>query len=89
LPNSRLLIHQPTGGFQGQSTDIEIHARETLAIRAQLEQLYARHTGRDVETIHTDMERERFMTPEEGRGYGLIDSVIASRNGNGNGNGNG
>ena len=89
LPNSRLLIHQPTGGFQGQSTDIEIHARETLAIRAQLEQLYARHTGRDVETIHADMERDRFMTPEEGRGYGLIDSVIASRNGNGNGNGNG
>ena len=89
LPNSRLLIHQPTGGFQGQSTDIEIHARETLAIRAQLEQLYARHTGRDVETIHADMERDRFMTPEEGRGYGLIDSVIASRNANGNGNGNG
>ena len=89
LPNGRILIHQPTGGFQGQSTDIEIHARETLAIRAQLEQLYARHTGRDVETIHTDMERDRFMTPEEGRGYGLIDSVIASRNGNGNGNDNG
>jgi ATP-dependent Clp protease, protease subunit len=84
LPNSRLLIHQPTGGFQGQSTDIEIHAREALALRAQLEQLYAHHTGRDLEVIHTDMERDRFMTPEEGRSYGLIDSVIASRrNGNG------
>ena len=84
LPNSRLLIHQPTGGFQGQSTDIEIHAREALALRAQLEKLYAHHTGRDLEVIHTDMERDRFMTPEEGRSYGLIDSVIASRrNGNG------
>jgi ATP-dependent Clp protease protease subunit len=79
LPNSRLLIHQPTGGFQGQSSDIEIHARETLAIRGQLERIYAHHTGRDVEAIHADMERDRFMTPEEGRGYGPIDSVIASR----------
>jgi ATP-dependent Clp protease, protease subunit len=85
LPNSRLLIHQPTGGFQGQSTDIEIHAREALALRAQLEKLYAHHTGRDLEAIHADMERDRFMTPEEGRGYGLIDSVIASRSGNANG----
>ena len=79
LPNSRILIHQPTGGFQGQSTDIEIHAREALALRAQLEQLYPHHTGRDLEVVHTDMERDRFMTPEEGRSYGLIDSVIASR----------
>ena len=87
LPNSRILIHQPSSGFQGQSTDIEIHARDTLAIRAQLEALYAKHTGREVEGIHEDMERDRFLTPEEGRGYGLIDSVIVSRNGNGNGNG--
>jgi len=81
LPNSRILIHQPSGGFQGQSSDIEIHARETLAIRGQIDALYARHTGRDVETVHADMERDRFMTPEEARGYGLIDSVLSSRNG--------
>jgi ATP-dependent Clp protease, protease subunit len=81
LPNSRILIHQPSGGFQGQSSDIEIHARETLAIRGQIDALYARHTGRDVETVHDDMERDRFMTPEEARGYGLIDSVLSSRNG--------
>jgi ATP-dependent Clp protease protease subunit len=85
LPNSRILIHQPTGGFQGQSTDIEIHARETLAIRAQLEALYAKHTGREVEGIHEDMERDRFMTPDEAKGYGLIDRVIADRSDNGNG----
>jgi ATP-dependent Clp protease protease subunit len=81
LPNSRILIHQPSGGFQGQSSDIEIHARETLVIRGQIDALYARHTGRDVETVHADMERDRFMTPEEARGYGLIDSVLSSRNG--------
>jgi len=81
LPNSRVLIHQPTGGFQGQSSDIEIHARETLAIRGQIDALYARHTGKDVATVHADMERDRFMTPEEARGYGLIDSVLSSRNG--------
>jgi ATP-dependent Clp protease, protease subunit len=83
LPNSRILIHQPTGGFQGQSSDIEIHAREALAIRDQLDVLYARHTGKDVATVHTDMDRDRFMTPEEARGYGLIDSVLSSRNGGG------
>jgi ATP-dependent Clp protease, protease subunit len=87
LPNSRMLIHQPTGGFQGQTSDVEIHARETLAIRRQLDELYARHTGKDVDRVHADMERDRFMTPEEAHGYGLIDAVIASRNGNGNGGG--
>ena len=81
LPNSRILVHQPTGGFQGQTTDIEIHARETLALRGQLEALYAKHTGRDADALHTDMERDRFMTPDEARGYGLIDAVIARRNG--------
>src|SRR3954462_6486435 len=81
LPNSRILIHQPTGGFQGQSTDIEIHAREALALRDQLEALYATHTGRGADALHTDMERDRFMTPDEARGYGLIDAVIARRNG--------
>src|SRR5919206_3647401 len=61
LPNGRILIHQPTGGFQGQSTDIEIHARETLALRARLDELYALHTGQTLERVHEDMERDRFF----------------------------
>jgi ATP-dependent Clp protease protease subunit len=85
LPNGRILIHQPTGGFQGQSTDIEIHARETLALRARLDELYAQHTGQTLERVHDDMERDRFFTPDEAAGYGLIDRVCAYRNGNGNG----
>ena len=79
LPNGRILIHQPTGGFQGQSTDIEIHARETLALRARLDELYAQHTGQTLERVHDDMERDRFFTPDEAAGYGLIDAVIAQR----------
>ena len=86
LPNSRILIHQPTGGFQGQSTDIEIQARESLFLRARLEEIYAEHTGQAPERLHADMERDRFFTPEEARGYGLIDHITPSRaNGNGNG----
>jgi ATP-dependent Clp protease protease subunit len=81
LPNGRILIHQPTGGFQGQSTDIEIHARETLALRARLDELYAHHTGQSTERVHDDMERDRFFTAEEAKGYGLVDEVISSRNG--------
>ena len=79
LPNSRILIHQPTGGFQGQSTDIEIHARETLALRARLDELYAEHTGQTLERVHDDMERDRFFAPGEAREYGLIDRVIEER----------
>ena len=79
LPNSRILIHQPSGGFQGQSTDIEIHARETLALRRRLDEIYAAHTGQTVEQVHDDMERDRFFTPEEAREYGLIDRVLADR----------
>jgi ATP-dependent Clp protease protease subunit len=79
LPNGRILIHQPTGGFQGQSTDIEIHARETLALRARLDELYAEHTGQSVERVHADMERDRFFTPAEARDYGLIDQVLDGR----------
>jgi ATP-dependent Clp protease protease subunit len=79
LPNGRILIHQPTGGFQGQSTDIEIHARETLALRARLDELYAQHTGQTVQRVHEDMERDRFFTPGEASDYGLIDKVIAER----------
>jgi ATP-dependent Clp protease protease subunit len=81
LPNSRILIHQPSGGFQGQSTDIEIHARETLALRARLDEIYAAHTGQSVEQVHDDMERDRFFTSEQAVEYGLVDAVIASRNG--------
>jgi ATP-dependent Clp protease protease subunit len=79
LPNGRILIHQPTGGFQGQSTDIEIHARETLALRARLDELYAQHTGQSLERVHDDMERDRFFAPEEAKAYGLIDRVIEMR----------
>jgi ATP-dependent Clp protease protease subunit len=79
LPNGRMLIHQPSGGFQGQSTDIEIHARETLALRARLDELYAHHTGRPYGDVHEDMERDRFFTPEEARAYGLIDRVMNGR----------
>ena len=81
LPNSRILIHQPTGGFQGQSTDIEIHARETLALRARLDEIYANHTGQTVEKVHDDMDRDRFFTSEQAVDYGLVDKVISSRNG--------
>jgi ATP-dependent Clp protease protease subunit len=88
LPNSRILIHQPTGGYQGQSTDIAIHAKETLALRRRLEEIYAEHTGKSREQISADLERDRFFTPEEAASYGLIDRVTEMRkNGNGNGNG--
>ena len=76
LPNSRILIHQPSGGFQGQATDIEIHARETLALREQLDEIYAKHTGQTKERVREDMERDRFFTAEQARDYGLIDKVI-------------
>ena len=73
LPNARVLIHQPSSGFQGQSTDIEIHAREVLDLRARTEEIYARHTGQDLERIHDDMERDRFFSAEEAVDYGLVD----------------
>jgi ATP-dependent Clp protease protease subunit len=79
LPNSRILNHQPSGGFQGQSSDIEIHARETLAVRESLEQIYGKHTGRSQAEIHEEMERDRFFTPEQAVEYGLIDKVMTSR----------
>jgi ATP-dependent Clp protease, protease subunit len=77
LPNSRILIHQPSGGFQGQSADIEIHAREILELRAKLDEMYARHTGQTVEQVHNDMERDRYLTAEQAKEYGLIDRVIS------------
>jgi ATP-dependent Clp protease, protease subunit len=83
LPNSRILIHQPSGGFQGQATDIQIHAREALALRERVEEIYAAHTGKPKEEISADLERDRFFTPDEAASYGLIDRVVVDRNGNG------
>ena len=85
LPNSRILLHQPHGGYQGQATDIQIHARESLALRRRMEEIYAEHTGRSLEEVSAALERDRFYTPEEARAYGLVDEVTASRNGNGRG----
>jgi len=76
LPSSRILIHQPSGGFQGQTTDIEIHARAALELRKRVDEIYARHTGRPAEELHRDMERDRFFTPQEAVEYGLVDEVI-------------
>jgi ATP-dependent Clp protease protease subunit len=76
LPNSRILIHQPSAGFEGQSTDIEIHAREILDMRARIDRIYAEHTGRTEEEMHRDMERDRFFKPDEAVEYGLIDRVL-------------
>jgi ATP-dependent Clp protease protease subunit len=79
LPNARTMIHQPMGGAQGQATDIEIHAREILLIRERLNRLMAEHTGQPLETIQRDTERDRFMSAEESRDYGLVDAVVSSR----------
>jgi ATP-dependent Clp protease, protease subunit len=78
LPNSRVLIHQPSAGFEGQSTDIEIHAREIIKTRALIDELYAKHTGQPLEQVHDDMERDRFFKPEEAVEYGIVDRVISS-----------
>jgi ATP-dependent Clp protease, protease subunit len=79
LPNSKIMIHQPSGGAQGQATDIEIHAREILKTREQLNRIYADRTGQSLEKITADMERDFFMTPGEAKDYGLIDQVIEKR----------
>ncbi|HEV7363417.1 MAG TPA: ATP-dependent Clp protease proteolytic subunit [Solirubrobacteraceae bacterium] len=76
LPNSRILIHQPSAGFEGQAADIEIHAREVLALRERIDQVYADHTGKPLEQVHEDLERDRFFTADDAAEYGLIDRVI-------------
>jgi ATP-dependent Clp protease, protease subunit len=76
LPNSRVLIHQPSAGFEGQSTDIEIHAQEIIKTRRRIDEIYARHTGQSLEQVHEDMERDRFFNPDQAVEYGLIDKVI-------------
>ena len=81
LPNSRIMIHQPSGGAQGQATDIEIQAREILALRARLNEIYAKHTGQPLEAIQAALERDKFLSPVEAREFGLIDEVAENRPG--------
>ncbi len=81
LPNSRVLIHQPSAGFEGQAADIEIHAREIIDMRRRVDEIYAQHTGQPVEQVHEDMERDRFFTGDEAVEYGLADRVLENRPG--------
>jgi ATP-dependent Clp protease protease subunit len=79
LPNARIMIHQPSGGFQGQATDIEIHAREILNLKARLNQIYVKHTGQKLSVIEKNMERDNFMTSEQAKDFGLVDNIIEKR----------
>ena len=79
LPNARVMLHQPSGGAQGQATDIEIHAREILAVRERLNQIYVRHTGQDIETVQAALERDNFLTADAAKDFGLIDEVVEQR----------
>ncbi len=79
LPNSRIMIHQPSGGYQGQATDIEIHAQETLSLKRRLNNIYAKHTGQKLAIIEKSMERDYFMSPEAAKEFGIIDQVIEKR----------
>ena len=79
LPNSRIMVHQPSAGFQGQATDIEIHANEVLALKKRLNEIYSKHTGKSTEEIKKALERDNFMTPESAKEFGLIDEVVEKR----------
>ena len=79
LPNSRIMVHQPSAGFQGQATDIEIHANEVLALKKRLNEIYSKHTGKSVDEIKTALERDNFMTAETAKSFGLIDEVVEKR----------
>ena len=79
LPNSRIMVHQPSGGFQGQASDIERHAQDIIKLKRRLNEVYEKHTGRDYETIEKTLDRDHFMTADEARDFGLIDKVITSR----------
>ena len=79
LPNSRIMVHQPSAGFQGQATDIEIHANEVLSLKKRLNEIYSKHTNKSVEQIKTALERDNFMTPENAKDFGLIDKVVVNR----------
>ncbi len=79
LPNSRIMIHQPSGGAQGQASDIEIHAREILALRARLNEIYVKHTGQPLDVIEASMDRDKFLSPEEAKEFGIIDQIVVHR----------
>jgi len=79
LPNSRVMIHQPSGGFRGQASDIEIHAQETMALKKRLNEIYSKHTGQKVAAIEKAMDRDNFMSPEKAKEFGLIDEIIEKR----------
>jgi len=79
LPNSRVMIHQPMGGFQGQASDVEIHAREILNRKAKLNEIFAKHTGQDLKTVERDTDRDNFLSAEQALGYGIVDKVLVSR----------
>jgi ATP-dependent Clp protease protease subunit len=79
LPNSRIMVHQPSGGFQGQATDIEIHAREILNLRSRLNDIYVSHTGQDIKNVEDALERDKFLAPEDAQEFGLIDEVVTHR----------
>ena len=79
LPNSRIMVHQPSAGFQGQATDIEIHANEVLSLKKRLNEIYSKHTGKTADQIKTSLERDNFMTPENAKEFGLIDKVVDKR----------
>ena len=79
LPNSRVMVHQPSGGFQGQATDIMIHAQETLKLKRRLNEIYVHHTGQTLEAVEDALERDRFMSPDEARDWGLIDEIVVKR----------
>ena len=79
LPNSRIMVHQPSAGFQGQATDIEIHANEVLALKKRLNEIYSKHTGKSVDDVKKALERDNFMTPDTAKEFGLIDDVVENR----------
>ncbi len=81
LPNSRIMVHQPSGGYQGQATDIMIHAEETLKLKRRLNEIYVKHTGQSLETVEAALERDSFMSPEDAKEWGLIDEIVESRTG--------
>ena len=79
LPNSRIMVHQPSAGFQGQATDIEIHANEVMSLKKRLNEIYSKHTGKSVDEIKTALERDNFMTPDAAKDFGLVDKVVSKR----------
>jgi len=89
LPNSRIMLHQPSGGFQGQATDVEIHAREILSLRARLNEIYVTHTGQDLKAVEEALERDNFLAPDEAQKFGLIDEVVTRRPDSGDGGSDG